>query len=111
MLCNHHISECVQELRPVKVHFSNQTARRAGGRSLLYVTWGIRKDLYMFFPKALTGLARSSWPTFLVERQIKQLNWRILSKCFCSSNSLLSCPDPFSFICPRLRNPQNMTFF
>lgn len=57
MLCNHHISECVQELRPVKVHFSNQTARRAGGRSLLYVTWGIRKDLYMFFSKALTGLA------------------------------------------------------
>lgn len=48
---------------------------------------------------------------FLVERQIKRLNWRILSKRFCSFNSLLSCPDPFSLVCLRLRNPQNLTFF
>lgn len=107
---NHHISQCVQELRPVEAQFSNQTARRAGGCFFLYGTWWIREDLYTFLKNSYRSCPKFC-SAFSVKWKIKQLKWRILSKCSCSSNSVLSGPDPFRFISLGLRNPQIMTFF
>lgn len=74
------------------------------------MTWWIREDLYMFL-KCRTRTHPKSCSTFLVKRQIRQLPWRTFSKCFCSSGTVLACPDPFRLICLGLRNPQTVTLF